>query len=108
MVIDDDNKLRAKGVQKAIVKKDLRHEMYKESLNECKQFRHKQVAIRSHSHQMGVYEQNKNGLGPLGTKKWIADGGITTRAYGHYLIKHEKDAAINADIAAWFEELFGN
>jgi len=34
--------------------------------------KHKQTVIRSHSHQMGVYEQNKKSLSPLDTKKWIA------------------------------------
>jgi hypothetical protein len=61
--------------------------MYKECLAKRKEFRHIQTAIRSHGHQIGVYEQNKTSLSPLDTKKWIAADGITTRAYGHYLCR---------------------
>ena len=96
--------VKANGVQNALVKKDIYHAMYKQSFDKCKQFRHKQIAIRSHDHQMVVYEKNKITLSPFDTKKWIADNGITTRGYRHYLIKHEMDAAINAFI----EELLGN
>ena len=81
---------KAKGVQRAVVKKDLHHELYKECLFEHKQMRHTQVVIRSREHQIGVYEQNKISLSPLDTKKWIAGDGITTRAYGHYKISEEK------------------
>jgi hypothetical protein len=80
---------KAKGVSKTVVKKDLHHELYKDCLEKRKKFHHIQTAIRSDGHQIGLYEQNKVSLSPLDTKKWIADDGITTRAYGHYL----KDAS---------------
>ena len=76
------------------MKKDLRHELYKQCLDEHKEMKHKQIVIRSRGHQMGVYEQNKTSLSPLDTKKWIAADGITTRAYGHYLTAAEDNAAI--------------
>jgi hypothetical protein len=82
-----ENIKKAKGVSKAVVKKDLHHDMYKECLATRKEFLHIQTAIRSHGHQIGVYEQNKVSLSPLDTKKWIAADGITTRAYGHYLCR---------------------
>ena len=84
---------KAKGVQRAVVKKDLRHDLYKQCLDERKQMKHTQVAIRSHGHQIGVYEQTKTSLSPMDTKKWIAADGITTRAYGHYLTEREDAAA---------------
>jgi len=77
-----DNIRKAKGIQRTVVK-DLRHELYKQCLDEHKEMKHKQIVIRSRGHQMGVYEQNKTSLSPLDTKKWIAADGITTRAYGH-------------------------
>jgi len=89
-----NNIKKAKGVQKTVVKKDLRHELYKQCLDEHKEMKHKQTVIRSHNHQMGVYEQNKTSLSPLDTKKWIAADGITTRAFGHYLTAREDAAAI--------------
>jgi hypothetical protein len=78
---------KAKGVSKAVVKKDLHHDMYKECLAAREELLHIQTTIRSHGHQIGVYEQNKVSLSPLDTKKWIAADGITTRAYGHYLCR---------------------
>jgi hypothetical protein len=78
---------RLRRVSKAVVKKDLHHGMYKECLATREEFLHIQTAIRSHGHQIGVYEQNKVSLSPLDTKKWIAADGITTRAYGHYLCR---------------------
>ena len=35
---------------------------------------------------MGIYEKNKISLRHLDAKKWVADDGIITRAYGHNLI----------------------
>jgi hypothetical protein len=97
---------KAKGVSKAVVKKDLRHDMYKECLAERKEFRHIQTAIRSHGHQIGVYEQNKTSLSPLDTEKLIAADGITTRAYGHYLCS----LSVTADDVAvgnYLNEIYG-
>ena len=51
-----DSKLRTKGAEGALFKKDLRHKLYKQSLDEHKEFRHKQLAIKSHDHQMEFYE----------------------------------------------------
>jgi len=70
--VNGGNTRKAKGVQKTVVKKDLRHELYKQCLDEHKEMNHKQIVIRSHGHQMGIYEQNKTSLCPLDTKKWIA------------------------------------
>ena len=88
-----DNIRKAKGVVRTVVKKDLRHELYKQCLDEHKEMKHKQIVIWSRCHQMGVYEQNKTSLSPLDTKKWIEADGIT-RAYGHYLTAAEDNAAI--------------
>jgi len=80
----------AKGVQRITVKKDIRHELYKQVLFEREEMRHTQVFIRSHGHMIGVYEQNKTSLSPMDTKKWIAADGITTYAYGHIEIERQK------------------
>ena len=85
---------RAKGVQKTVVKKDLRHELYKQCLDEHKEMKHKQIVIRSRGYQMGVYKQNKTSLSPLDTKKWIAADSITTRAFGHYITARQNAAAV--------------
>jgi len=81
---------KAKGVQRITVKKDLKHEMYKQTLFRREEMKHTQVVIRSHGHKIGVYEQNKTSLSPMDTKKWIAADGITTYAYGHSEIERQK------------------
>jgi hypothetical protein len=48
-----NNSKRAKGVPKVVLKKDLRHEHYKQCLVEGIELKNKQVAIRSNGHQMG-------------------------------------------------------
>lgn len=48
------NKMRAKGVRRTVVKKELRHDLYKLCLDEGVEMRHTQVAIRSKGHQIGV------------------------------------------------------
>ena len=80
---------KAKGVQRVTVKKDIRHELYKQVLFEREEMKHTQVFIRSHDHMIGVYEQNKTSLSPMDTKKWIAADGITTYAYGHIGIERQ-------------------
>jgi len=79
-----DNIKKAKGVQKTVVKEDLRHELYEQCLDEHKDMKRKQIVIRSRARRRGVYEQNKTRLSPRDTKKWIAADGITTMAFGHY------------------------
>jgi hypothetical protein len=94
---------KAKGVTRTVVKKDLRHDLYKEALFGRKEYKHTQVAIRSHGHQLGVYEQNKTSLSPMDTKKWIAPDGVTTRAYGHIATECEMWAILDA----YLNELLG-
>ena len=71
------------------MKKDLKREMYKQTLFRREEMKHTQVVIRSHGHKIGVYEQNKTSLIPMDTKKWIAADG-TTYAYGHTEIERQK------------------
>ena len=91
---------KAKGVQRAVVKKDMRHDLYREALFGQREFKHTQVAIRSHGHQIGVYEQTKTSLSPTDTKKWVAPDGITTRAYGHVATAREEDAVMQRTVIA--------
>ena len=83
---DLSNILQAREVVGTVVKKDLTHELYVRSLQDRKQMTYTQVVIRSHEHQIDVYEQNKISLSPLNTKRWISPDGVTTLAYGYYRI----------------------
>ena len=49
----------AKGIKKNVIKKDLKHENYKDMLINNKQTYHKMKTIRSKNHHLGSYEINK-------------------------------------------------
>ncbi len=77
----------AKGVKKNTIKKDIKHENYKETLFENKQMYHKMKTIRSKNHQLGSYEINKVSLSCFDDKRYIHDNGVDSYAYWHYKIK---------------------
>ena len=80
----DENEIRkAKGVKKDVVKKQIRHEQYKECLSQSKIFHHGMEMLRSQDHRIYGLHVNKVSLSPLDTKRWISADGINTLAYGH-------------------------
>ena len=74
---------RAKGVKKSVVKKHIRHEQYKEALFEKKTFRHGMDVLRSERHRIYGQHLNKVSLSAFDSKRWIAENGVDTLAYGH-------------------------
>ena len=76
----------AKGIKKNVIKKDIQHENYKETLFNNKQMYHKMKTIRSESHQLGSYEINKVSLSCFDDKRYIHEDGKTSYAYGHHNI----------------------
>ena len=77
----------AKGIKKNVIKNDISHENYKDTLLNNKQMYHKMNTIRSQNHQLGSYEINKVSLSCFDDKRYIHDNGITSFAYGHCAIK---------------------
>lgn len=75
---------KAKGINKAVTEKDIRHETYCNSLFNGTQFSNKQRNIRSKKHNIGVYECSKTSINPFNTKRYILDDGVNTLAFGHY------------------------
>ena len=75
---------KAKGVKKDVIDKEITHENYKEALFERKQFMHKMKILRSEGHEMYGMCMNKISISPFDTKRWIADDGVHTLAYGHF------------------------
>ena len=76
----------AKGIKKNVVKKDIKHESYKDVLLNNKQLYHRMETIRSERHQIGSYEINKISLSCFDDKRYLHNDGITSYAYGHYKI----------------------
>ena len=77
----------AKGIKKCVIKRDISHENYKETLLNNQQMYHKMKTIRSQNHQLGSYEINKVSLSCFDDKRCILENGISSYAYGHYKIK---------------------
>ena len=78
----------AKGIKKNVIKNDIKHENYKDTLFNNKQMHHKMKTIRSQNHQLGSYEINKVSLSCFDDKRYILENGIKSYVYGHYLIKN--------------------
>jgi hypothetical protein len=78
-----NNIKKAKGVRKNVVKKHIRHEQYREALFGKKTFRHGMDVLRSEKHHIYGQHLNKVSLSPFDSKRWIAENGVDTHAYGH-------------------------
>jgi hypothetical protein len=89
MKADEKNIKKAKGVKKSAVKKRINHEQYVEVLLGAKQLWHGAKILRSEGHEIWSVYQNKVSLSPFESKRWIADDGILTKAYGHKSLRAE-------------------
>jgi hypothetical protein len=87
----DGESKRAKGVQKAVVKKHLTFNDYKNALFSEKSSKHLMRYFRTEDHQISTVIQNKTSLSINDDKRFILDCGIKTLAYGHYKIENIVD-----------------
>jgi len=69
-----------------VIKNDLKHEYYKNTLFNSGQMFHKMKTIRSDHHQLGSYELNKVSLSCFDDKRYIQNNGISSYANNHYKI----------------------
>lgn len=86
---NDKNEKTANGIKKNVIKQDIKHENYKQTLFENKQMYHKikMKTIRSEAHEIGSYEINKISLSTYDDKRYLLNDGITSYAYGHHKIQ---------------------
>ncbi|XP_069102148.1 uncharacterized protein [Argopecten irradians] len=77
----------AKGISKATIKRDLRHEMYRECIFHKQNKMCEMHSIRSDRHQLYVYKINKSGLCAFDDKRWILPNLCDSYAFGHYKTK---------------------
>jgi len=87
ILVNEKSDRRAKGVQRAVVKKNLTHEMYDSCLQSQKEQMVTMHRLGSKDHVIRLLQSSKIGLSPLDTKKWILSNGITTLAFGDYRIE---------------------
>ena len=78
-----DEKKRAKGVKKNVVKKTLRHDHYKSVLFTRSARKDCMKMIRNDNHNLFTVIQNKTSLSSFDDKRFISDNGYSSLAYGH-------------------------
>ena len=81
-----EEKKVAKGINCAVIKKDLRHAMYRDCLLNKRSMNHTMYRIQSHKHQMSTVKINKVSLSPFDDKRYFLNE-RESYAYGHYKIK---------------------
>ena len=86
---NDEGSKTAKGIKKNVIRKDITHKNYKQTLFNNEQMHHTMKTIRSNNHQLGSYELNKVSLSCFDDKRYILEDGINSHAYGHHIIKHQ-------------------
>ena len=101
---DGRNIKKAKGVKKSVVRKNIYHGQYREALLDKKTYRHGMDVLRSEHHIIFGQHLNKISLSPFDSKRWIAEDGVETLAYGHEGIA-ARDAAVVPTMDAFIDEL---
>ena len=84
---DGKSGMTAKGIKKNVIKKNIIHEDYKNTLLNEEQMRHKMRTIRSVKHELQSFEINKISQSCFDNKRYILNDGINSFAYGHFKIK---------------------
>ena len=84
---DGKGGITAKGIKKNVIKKNIMHEDYKNTLSNEEQMSHKIRTIRSVKHKLQSFEINKISLSCFDDKRYIHDNGTSSYGYGHYKIK---------------------
>ena len=79
----------AKGIKKSVIKNNITHQNYKQTLIDSEQMYHKMKTIRNENHELGSYEINKVSLSCFDGKRYIHKDGKTSYAYGCKNIKHK-------------------
>ena len=89
--IKDNNKggKTAKGTKKNVIKSNIKHEDYKDTLFNNREMHHKMKTIRSQNHELSSYEINKVALSCFDDKRYIHKDGEKSYAYGHKNIKQK-------------------
>ena len=89
---NDQNNKTAKRILTNKIKKDIKHEGYKQILFSNRQMYHTIKTNRSNDHQLGSYELNKVSLSCFNDKRYLLHKGIKSYAYGHYKINALKQS----------------
>ena len=81
-----DDKRKLKGISKAVIKKGIFFQQYKDCLFNQSALYVQQYNLRSFQHVVVSTQATKIALRPFDTKRWILDDGIHSLAHGHWKI----------------------
>ena len=84
LLCNDEEIKTAKGIKTPVIKKRLRHIMYKDALMYEHVTTETMNTIRSYKHQLYTEAVNKQALSAYDDKRYVLDDKIHTRAHGHY------------------------
>ena len=71
----------AKGIKKNVIKKNIKHQKYKDVLFSNKELYHKIKTIRNENHQIRSYEINKVSVSCFDDERYILDDGLNSYTY---------------------------
>jgi hypothetical protein len=77
---------KLKGIKKAVLKKEISFEDYKNCLFNQKEYFHRQKVNRSHKHDIFTEEVKKNSLSWKDDKRHLLPNCTDTLAFGHVLL----------------------
>ena len=80
---NEKNIKKAKGTTKAVTKKQITHQNYKDALFKKTAFKHGMNMLRSKNHEIFEIHLNKTSISPFDSKRRIKEDGVHTLAYGH-------------------------
>ena len=83
---DGSTKMTAKGIDRGFVKRNIKHEQYRASLDEYTRTTAQFKTIRSSRQELFTINISKIGLSPYDDKRYLLKDSHKTLAYGHYLI----------------------
>ena len=83
ILLDETEKITAKGISRHVTARDLRHDMYKNCLLEEYSMRSTMNVIRSRNQTLYSQTIHKTSLSPYVDKRYVLEDGVSTRAQGH-------------------------
>ena len=83
---DDSEKKTAKGIVRSVIKNHLKHSQYENILETGERMNSNMKMIRSFDHSIYTVNVTKVSLSAYDDKRYILDDGISSYAYGHYMI----------------------
>lgn len=92
---DEEVMKKVKEVKKNVVKKQILHEQCKETLFSQIEMTYGMNILRSEKHEIFGMRVNKTSLWALDLKRWIAEDGANTNAFGYNPpLTEEKEEAV--------------